>query len=163
MKSTFLTIAAAALLITPSLLAQDAPAPGGNRPGGPGAGRGGFGGTPEERVKRLTDQLTLTTEQADKIKAIYTKYDEETKALREKGRDATPEERTKLREFTTKQQEEVAAILTDEQKKKQQELRPGRGQGGPGGQGGQGGQGRRGQGGAGGAGGGAAPAPAPAN
>lgn len=136
MKSTFLTVAAAALLIIPSLRAEDKPAdkpagdkPAGGRPGGP-AGR--F--TPEERIKRMTEELSLTPEQVDKIKAIYAKNADALKAVREKGREnLTEEDKTKLQEAMKAQREEVAAVLTPEQKKKLEERGPGRG--GPGGEG----------------------------
>jgi len=91
-----------------------------------------FVGTPEERVKRMTEQLGLTPEQAEKIKAIYEKGAEANKALREKGfNNLTDEEKTKMRDSMKAQQDEIAAILTPEQKKKQEEARGQRG--GPGG------------------------------
>jgi Spy/CpxP family protein refolding chaperone len=153
MKSTILTVAAAALLVIPTLRAQDKPAgdkpapPAGERPNRPGGGAGGrFGGTPEERVARMKEQLGLSDEQVTKITAIYKKSAEATKAITDKGRDnMTEEDRTKLRESFQTTQKEVGEVLTPEQKKKMEEQRGQRG--GPGG-------GRRG-GGAGGAPGGA--------
>ena len=145
MKQQILTIAAAALLSIPTLsLAQDKPAgdkpagdkPAGERPGGPGGGRGGRMANPEERLKFLTEKLSLTQEQQDKIKAIYAKNAESNKALREKGfQNLTEEERTKFREAMQAQTEEVNAVLTPEQKEKMKELAPRRGEG-------RGGQGR---------------------
>lgn len=167
MKSTILTVAAAALLVIPTLRAEDKPAdkpagdkPAGERPGrGPGGPGGRFNASPEERVKRMTEQLGLTPEQAEKIKAIYEKSAEANKALREKGfQNLSEEERTKMRESMKQTQDDVAAVLTPEQKKKMEELRPQRG--GPGGPGGPGG--RRG-GGAPGAPGGDKPAEKPAD
>jgi Spy/CpxP family protein refolding chaperone len=82
----------------------------------------------------MTEQLSLTPEQAEKVKAIYAKNAEAMKPLREKGRDnLTEEDRTKMREMFKTQQDEIAAVLTPEQKKKQEELRAQRG--GPGGEG----------------------------
>lgn len=142
MKSIILTVAAAALLVIPTLRAEDKPAdkPAGDKPAGerPGRGQGGPGGrfnaTPEERVKRMTEQLGLTPEQAEKIKAIYEKSAEANKALREKGfQNLTDEERTKMRESMKQTQDDVNAVLTPEQKKKLEESRPQRGAGGPGG------------------------------
>ncbi len=154
MKSKFLTVAAAALLVIPTLRAEDKPPgdkppgdkPPGERPGrGPG-GPGGAGGrfSPEERLKRMTEELSLTPDQVTKIKAIFDKNAEAMKALRDKGRDnLTEEDKTKMRESFKAQQEEIANVLTPEQKKKQEETRqrgggPGgrRGPGGPGGPGG---------------------------
>jgi Spy/CpxP family protein refolding chaperone len=138
MKQQFLTIAAAALLSIPTfVLAQDAPAGGAQGERRPGGGRG-FG-TPEERLKRLTEALTLTQEQQDKVKAIYAKNEETFKAAREKGRNMTEEERTKFGEAMRAQNEEIQALLTPEQKEKYKNLRPQggrRGEGRPGGPGG---------------------------
>ena len=142
MKQQILTIAAAALLSIPTLsLAQDKPAgdkPAGDKPAGerPGGGRGGRMGNPEERLKFLTEKLSLTQEQQDKIKAIYAKNEDVFKAAREareKGTQLSEEERTKMREAMQKQTEEVAAVLTPEQKEKMKELAPRRGGGRPGG------------------------------
>jgi periplasmic protein CpxP/Spy len=141
MKKHILTIAALALLSIPTYtIAQDKPAgdkPAGDKPAGerPGRGQGGPGGrgafSPEERIKRMTEQLGLTQEQQDKLKAIYAKQAEGMKALQEKGRDNwTDEDRAKMREAFTKTQEEVNAILTPEQQEKAKALR---GPGGPGG------------------------------
>jgi Spy/CpxP family protein refolding chaperone len=141
MKQQILTIAAAALLSIPTLsLAQDKPAgdkpagdkPAGERPGGPGGRGGRFGGSPEERVKFLTEKLSLTQEQQDKIKAIYAKNADTFKAAREareKGTELSEEERTKMREAMRAQNEEVTALLTPEQKEKMKELAPRRGEG----------------------------------
>jgi Spy/CpxP family protein refolding chaperone len=136
-----LSVAAAALLTIPSLtLAEDKPAgerpkrpEGGGRPGGPGA----F--SPEERIKRMTEELGLTQDQQDKLKAIFAKGETQFKALREKGREnLTEEDRTKMRDFFKAQTEEIGAVLTPEQKTKWQEAmekrRQGRGPGGPGGE-----------------------------
>jgi Spy/CpxP family protein refolding chaperone len=136
MKRTLLTVAAAALLALPTVRAQenkpaDKPAgdkPAGERPDRPRGGGGRF--SPEEAVKRMTEQLSLTPEQVEKVKAIYAKNGEAMKALRDKGRDnLTEEDRTKMREMFRAQQEEVVALLTPEQKKKYEEARAQRGGG----------------------------------
>jgi Spy/CpxP family protein refolding chaperone len=131
MKQQILTIAAAALLSIPTMsLAEDKPAgdkPAGERPGGPGGRGGRFGGTPEDRVKFLTEKLSLTQEQQDKIKAIYAKNEDTFKAAREareKGTQLSEEERKKIGEAMKAQNEEVQAVLTPEQKEKMKELRP---------------------------------------
>ncbi len=127
MKATIksFTIAALALLSTTQLtIAEDKPAdkPEGARPGGE---RRGFG-TPEERLKGMTERLGLTQDQQDKIKAIYAKDADAMKALREKGREnLTEEEKTKMREAFKTQMEAVQAVLTDEQKAKFQRRGPG--------------------------------------
>ncbi len=126
-----LSIAATALLTLPTLSTAADEKPPGRRPGGPGGPGGRF--SPEDRLKRMTETLGLTQEQQDKIKAIMAKGAEETKALREKGRDnLTEEDRTKMREFFTKQMEEISAVLTPEQKEKQKaEMEKRRAEGGP--------------------------------
>ena len=128
MKQHILTVAAAALLAIPTFsFAQDKPAgdkPAGDKPAGerPAGERGGPGRRqmdPEARLKAMTERLSLTQEQQDKIKAIWAKNAEESKALREKGRDnLTEEDRKKMGELFRKQNEEVQAVLTPEQKEK---------------------------------------------
>jgi|KBSSwiStaDraftv2_1062776.scaffolds.fasta_scaffold1719145_2 Spy/CpxP family protein refolding chaperone len=78
----------------------------------PGRGRV----TPEERLKRMTESLTLTQEQQDKIKAIF----EKNKSKLEEARKAPEDQRReKVREAQKAQQEEISAVLTQEQKDKQ--------------------------------------------
>jgi Spy/CpxP family protein refolding chaperone len=102
MKQHILTVAAAALLAIPTF-AQDKPAgdkPAGDKPAGDRpAGQGRRQLDPEARLKTMTEKLSLTQEQQDKIKAIWAKNADEMKALREKGRDnVTEADRTKMRE-----------------------------------------------------------------
>jgi Spy/CpxP family protein refolding chaperone len=110
-----LSIAATALLTLPTLsLAADENKPEGKRP--EGAGRPGGGRfTPEERLKRMTEQLTLTQEQQDKIKAIFEGGREEMAKLRELPED---QRREKFGEFMKAQNEKVLAVLTPEQQEK---------------------------------------------
>lgn len=130
MKTTIKSIAmaATALLFTTQITsAQDKPAdkpadkPGDKPEGGrPGGGRG-FG-SPEDRLKAMTERLGLTQEQQDKIKAIYAKDADAMKALRDKGREnLTEEEKTKMRDAFKAQGEAIQAVLTDEQKAKMKE------------------------------------------
>jgi Spy/CpxP family protein refolding chaperone len=126
-----LSLAVAGLCAVPSLLRADdavppkppggdkAPASGGAaaQPGAPGGGAGRF--SPEERLKRMTEELNLTQEQQDKIKAIMEKNGPQFKELISKGREnLTEEDKTKIRELIKSQTEEVAAVLTPEQKEK---------------------------------------------
>ena len=112
-----LCVAAAALFTLPSTsFAQDKPA--GDPPAR--AARGARFG-PEERLKQMTQSLTLTQDQQDKIKAILEKNAAATKELMSKGfQNLTAEEKTKMGELRKKQTEEIDAVLTDEQKAKQQ-------------------------------------------
>jgi Spy/CpxP family protein refolding chaperone len=119
-----LTIAACAAL---TVQAQD------EKPKRPEAGRAegrqGGGGrfTTEERLKRLTEQLTLTQEQQDKIKKIF----EDGRTQFEGLRDLQPEERReKMRELMKGQNDKIAEVLTAEQKEKFKEIAARRAEGG---------------------------------
>jgi Spy/CpxP family protein refolding chaperone len=125
-----LSLAVAGLCAAPSLLRADdavppkppggdtAPASGGAaRPGGAGGAGGRF--SPEERLKKMTEELNLTPEQQDKIKAIMEKNAPQFKDLMAKGREnITEEDKTKFRDLIKSQAEEIAAVLTPEQKEK---------------------------------------------
>ena len=144
MKSYILTVAATALLSIPTInFAEDKLAAGPvgdkpagerpHRPGGPGGERphrpGGPGGerhsgSPEERLKMMTERLGLTQDQQDKIKAIYAKNADTMKAFREKGREnLTEDDKAKIRELMKAQFEEVSNVLTPEQKEKMKKAR----------------------------------------
>jgi periplasmic protein CpxP/Spy len=123
MKQHILTVTAAALLSIPTFsVAQDKPAgdkPAGERP--EGGRRAAF--NPEERLKNMTEKLSLTQEQQDKIKAIFAKSADANKALREKGfQNLSEEERKQMNEARKAQQEEIVALLTPEQKEKYKEM-----------------------------------------
>lgn len=78
-------------------------------------------GTPEERAKRMVDQLTeklkLTDDQKTKVTALYV----EQSAAQTKAREAAGDDREAMRASMTKIQGEtekkVEALLTDDQKK----------------------------------------------
>jgi len=144
-KLTILSLAVAGLCALPSLVvAEDAvppkppggteaPKPAGDkpagdkperRPGGPGAPGGGRM-DPAARLKFMTEKLSLTQEQQDKIKAIQEKNGPEIKELMAKGRDNLSDaDKTKFRELIKTQTEEIGAVLTPEQREKMKELRP---------------------------------------
>ena len=74
------------------------------KPPGERGGRGGPGGpgrmNPEERLKMMTEKLSLTEEQQTKIKAIQEKNGPQMKELMAKGRENLSEDdRTKMREL----------------------------------------------------------------
>jgi Spy/CpxP family protein refolding chaperone len=134
MKNTLkavLTLAGVVLVATPFVSAQNEQRPPA-REGGPGRGRGPDAGM-------LAEQLGLSADQKAKVEAILQKQRAQMEALapeerREKGRA--------LREETDKA---IGAVLTDAQRKKWEEMRANRPQGGR--QGGPGGgEGRRGPG-----------------
>ena len=144
MKSYILTVAALALLSNITI-AEEKPAggPAGGKPAGERRGPGGEGrfGTPEERLKKMTEHLGLTQEQQEKIKAIFAKTADELKALRDKGREnLTEEDKTKFRDAMKAQFEEIGNVLTPEQKEKMKKAREEHGgrRGGPGGKPGEG-------------------------
>jgi Spy/CpxP family protein refolding chaperone len=128
---------------------------GGERPSktmGPGNRGGRPQMTPEQRLERqtksLVDGLKLDKAQEAKVLAINKKYMDKQTMDWSKMRDATDEERTKMRESMQKIQaekdKEIKAVLTesqiklyDEMQKKREEMRR-NGQGRMGGQGGQG-------------------------
>ncbi|HSI12742.1 MAG TPA: hypothetical protein VK961_11900 [Chthoniobacter sp.] len=128
-----LSLAVAGLVAVPSLLRAEeavppkppgsdkAPADAGKPAGEAGARKGGGAArfSPEERLKRMTEELNLTQDQQDKIKAIMAKGADQMKDLAAKGREnLTEEDKTKFREFLKSQSEEIAAVLTPEQKEK---------------------------------------------
>lgn len=106
--------------------------------------------TPEQRLQRqtqrLVEELKLTKEQETKVVAINKKYMEKQTGDWSKMRDASDDERAKMREGMQKIQaekdKEIKAVLTpeqvklyDENQKKREEMRK-NGQGRMGGQGG---------------------------
>lgn len=123
-----LTLAATTFVATSTFtFAEDA------KPAAPGEGGARPGGerrySAEERLKVMSEKLSLTTEQQAKIKAIFEKNAEPFKAIMSKGRPVSEEDRTKLQELFKKQSEEVNAVLTPEQQEKAKQLRPRRGEG----------------------------------
>jgi Spy/CpxP family protein refolding chaperone len=126
-------VAMAMLSVVPTTgFAQDKPA--GEKPAREGAARGQRGGdrwSPEARLKQMTEQLNLTQEQQDKIKALYEKNASALNEIRSKGwGNLSDEDKTKLRELMQSQREQIEAVLTDEQKQKvikDMEQRRGRG------------------------------------
>lgn len=77
----------------------------------------------EDRTKRLTEQLSLTTDQAKKVLAIYKRSEEEMQKIR----DAADGDRETMRESMRGQREkvnkEIETLLTAEQKTKFEEIR----------------------------------------
>lgn len=117
-----------------------------------GQGRGGDRQmmTPEQRLarqtKQLVDELKLNKDQEAKVLAINKKYMEKQNFDFSKMRDASDEERTKMREEMQKvnaeRGKEIKAVLTadqvklyDEMQKKREEARRNGNFGGQGGQG----------------------------
>jgi Spy/CpxP family protein refolding chaperone len=109
-----LTLLLAGFIALPTLaFAQDANREGGRR--GPV--------NPEEQVKAMKENLKLTDEQAEKVKAILTKNQEKQKALREDKALSQDDRRAKMREIYSGMEEELKPILTPEQQTKWKEER----------------------------------------
>ena len=121
-----LTIAACAALTVQAQDDKPKAPEGGARPEGREGRRGGGQFSPEERIKRLTEALTLTQEQQDKIKKIW----EEGRSQFEGLRDLPQEERReKMREAMKAQNDKIAEVLNTEQKEKYKEMMARRGDG----------------------------------
>ncbi|HVY68998.1 MAG TPA: hypothetical protein VHH73_03680 [Verrucomicrobiae bacterium] len=104
-----------------------------DKPAQSDTGSGAGGGqrrqrTPEEQMKRLTEELKLNDDQAGKLKPIF---EEQRKAMAEMRKDtslAQEDRRKKMRELREASDTKIKAILTSEQFEKYEKLR--RGQGG---------------------------------
>ena len=107
--------------------------------GGGGGGRGMM--DPQAQLDRLTSQLSLTSDQQPKVKAILEDSQKKMADLRNSGDDFQAM-RPKMMAIREDQQTKIKALLTDEQKTKydamiqQQNQRMRGGPGGPGGAGG---------------------------
>jgi protein CpxP len=77
----------------------------------------------EAQVKALKESLTLTDEQATKIKEVFTKNQEKQKALREDTSLSQEDRRAKMREIFQGTEEQLKPILTAEQMAKYKEQR----------------------------------------
>jgi Spy/CpxP family protein refolding chaperone len=77
--------------------------------------------SPEEQIKMLKENLTLTDEQVEKLKPIFAKQQDKSKALRDDQNLSQDDRRAKMREIYQGTQAEVQAILTPEQQTKYKE------------------------------------------
>ena len=77
--------------------------------------------TPEERAAKattqLTEKLTLTTAQQEKVKAILLEQNTQQNKAREEALSDRKEARTKMMERAKESDSKINAVLTDEQKK----------------------------------------------
>lgn len=118
-------LAALALLCTLPAMAQES---GQSKPEGGGQAGNQAGNqaggqrrmmSPEERLKRMTDQLTLTQEQQDKIKPILEDQQKQMEELRAAG---GPPDRDKMMKMRSETNDKIKAVLNDDQKKKFDEM-----------------------------------------
>lgn len=116
MNKLLLSLPLAILLATSSLFAQD------DKPKRPRAGGAA------ERLKVMSEKLGLTEDQKGKIKEVFAKNAEKTKAIRTDTALAKEDKRAKLIEIRKGELEEVRGILTPEQQDKWKEMRAKRGE-----------------------------------
>lgn len=79
--------------------------------------------TVEERVKNLTEQLTLSADQVKNVEAILKKSEVERKKLFESAGDDREAMRESMRALRDKENTAIEALLTPEQKTKYAEIR----------------------------------------
>lgn len=128
-KAFFLGLAATFTIICLSLAQQGSP---------PGQDGGGRGPSVEDRLERLTEELSLTDDQVAKIKPILEKVKKEMDALRESSSGDRDQQMEAMKKIMDSEEEQISALLTDEQKtmlakikKEREKNRPAPGQGGP--------------------------------
>ena len=115
-----MSLAAAALFAVPATTFAQAPPAGDHHQRPEGAHRMG----PEARLEFLTEKLGLDANQQAQIKAIFTKYHPQVKALMAKGREnLTDADKAALRDLRKAQAAEMRPVLTPEQQEKLKELR----------------------------------------
>ncbi|MGV3532959.1 MAG: hypothetical protein ACO1QR_11355 [Chthoniobacteraceae bacterium] len=78
---------------------------------------------PEAQLKAMKESLTLTDEQAGKVKEVLAKNQEKQKALREDKDLSQEDRRAKMREIYQGMEEQLKPILTPEQMAKYKEQR----------------------------------------
>ena len=77
----------------------------------------------EDRTKRLTEQLSLTTDQAKKVLAIYKRSEEDMRKIFESAEGDRESMRESMRGQREKVNKEIEALLTAEQKTKFEEIK----------------------------------------
>lgn len=101
-------------------------------------------GQRQDQLKRMTDELKLTAEQQEKVKAALKEQTDKMAALRQDTALSREDRQKKTQELRTALTAKLKTILTTEQFDKWEKLRPQQGQRRGQGQGqGQGGQGQR--------------------
>lgn len=118
----FLTLSAAALLATPVVLSAEEKKPSGERSARQAGAANRARLNPEARLKELTEKLSLTPEQQDKVKAVYAKNVETLKTMREDKSLSEEAKRQKFTEMRRTEVQEINGILTAEQQEKMKTL-----------------------------------------
>jgi Spy/CpxP family protein refolding chaperone len=140
MHTRFLSLALGGMLalsITGAAFAQDTPPPDQNQAGPPPNDRGGRGMRmdPTRQLERLTRELSLTSDQQDKIKPLLAERQQKMQALMQDQSLSPEDRRTQMRSIMEGTNNSIKANLADDQKQKfetmqQQRMRRG-GPGGP--------------------------------
>ena len=79
--------------------------------------------SPEERVAQMKEKLSLTDEQAAKVKSVFEASHGKMRELRDDQALSAEDRRSKMGEIRKAQMEEVRGILTPEQQEKMKEMR----------------------------------------
>lgn len=98
-------------------------------PPAPGSGPRGQRMTPEERLKRLTEQLTLTEAQKAKVEAVLKAEREKRQKLRQDTTLSDDSRQAKSRELREETKKEMKKVLTAEQFEKWEKSQQNRGPG----------------------------------
>lgn len=77
--------------------------------------------TPEERIAAMKESLKLTDDQVAKLKPIFAKNAEKSKAIREDQSLSQEDRRAKMQELFKSLDEELKPVLTPEQQAKYKE------------------------------------------
>ena len=128
MKSllTFLVLTTTGLIALPTALrAEESKPSAGSADAKPGRAAGAEGRPmldPAARLKMMTEKLSLTPEQQEKVKVIYAKNADKLKEMRGDKSLAEDAKRQKFMEMRKSEMEEISAILTPEQQEKMKEM-----------------------------------------
>jgi len=122
--NTSVALLSLGLLVSPWAQAQDQSKESANAPRGEGR-RGADGAqgrgqmmNAEARVKQLDEVVSLTADQKTKITTIYTKAQDDMRAMMRDGGGEQQANREKMMESMRATRDQVRAVLTDEQKTK---------------------------------------------
>ena len=141
MQTRFLSLALGGLLalgVTGAAFAQDPPPPppDQNQAGPPPDGRGGRGMRmdPARQLERLTRELSLTSDQQEKIKPLLLERQQKMQALMQDQSVSQEDRRAQMRSIMEGTNNSIKANLTDDQKQKFETMQQERmRRGGPGG------------------------------
>ena len=116
-STTFLAVSVA-LLVAPVALRAEDKKPATDRPARQAGAAARPMLDPEARLKMMTEKLSLTPEQQEKVKAVYAKNVDTLKAMREDKSLSEEAKREKFAEMRRSELQEIQAVLTPEQQEK---------------------------------------------